>query len=177
MQKRKKSRKGRKKKSSTLILTGTPGTGKSTAAKKLHDKHGFAVFGVNDFVEKGDALEDVSVKIKNAIKGKGGAVIEGHFSHLLGMKGLCIVLRTHPRELERRLKKKKYSEKKIRENLEAEALDVCLIESVQRYKAVYEIDTTHLSPEETAAKIIEITGGKEKKFRAGSIDWSEEFFA
>lgn len=171
------SRKRRKKSSEVIIITGTPGTGKSTASQVLCSRHGFDVLRVNDFFEKEDTLESISEKIKKAVKGGEKVVVEGHFAHLLGIEGNCIVLRTHPHELKRRLEEKKYSEKKTRENLEAEALDVCLIESTQRYKAVYEIDTTSLSPEETAAKIKEIADGKGKKFEAGNIDWSEEFFA
>lgn len=170
------SKKKRKKKS-RIILTGTPGTGKSTAAQELRSKHFFDVLKVNDFFESGDTLEGISRKIKKAVKGRKKAVVEGHFAHLLGIKGICIVLRTHPRELKRRLEEKKYSEKKTRENLEAEALDVCLIESMQRYKKVYEVDTTSLSAKETAEKIKKIAEGKGKKFEAGNIDWSEEFFA
>jgi len=166
--------KKRKKNNRVIVLTGTPGTGKSSAAQELHHCH-FDVIRVNDFVKKNDTLESISGKVKKAIKGKEKTIVEGHFAHLLGIKGICVVLRTHPEVLRRRLEEKKFSARKITENLEAEALDVCLIESTQRYKRVYEIDTTQLTPEETAEKIKKINS-KRKNYSAGRIDWSEDFF-
>jgi len=64
----------------------------------------------------------------------------------------------------------------VKENLEAEALDVCLVEAVERYDEVYELDTTGRSPEETAAAVEEIIKGKGGKYRPGKIDWAEGYF-
>ena len=47
-------------------------------------------------------------------------------------------------KLRKRLAQRKYPEKKIRENADAEALDVCLIETVEAFGPlqILEIDTT-----------------------------------
>jgi adenylate kinase len=109
---------------------------------------------------------------------KGDVVIEGHLAHLLPFTGaVVVVLRCSPAELERRLRRRGFPERKIRENLEAEALDVCLVESLQIHSDVYEVDTTMLKAEQVAARIERILAGEGEDFRPGKIDWSEEFFA
>ena len=62
---------------------------------------------------------------------KKGIIIDSHLSHHLPKKyvDLCIVTKCSLKELERRLKKRKYNKGKIRENLDAEIFDVCLNEA------------------------------------------------
>ena len=71
-------------------------------------------------------------------------ILEGHFSHHFA--DWSIVLRLLPSELEARLEARGYSAEKIRENLEAEALDVILVEAVEICSRVDEIDTTGRAP-------------------------------
>jgi adenylate kinase len=96
-----------------------------------------------------------------------------HLAHLLN-NDITIVLRCSPKELRKRLMRKGYSWKKVIENLEAEALGVITAESLARNKKTYEIDTTKLSKEEIANKIVLIMNGKVKCYKTGRIDWSEE---
>jgi len=84
---------------------------------------------------------------------------------------VAIVLRTSPKVLKDRLAKRGYSEKKIRENLEAETLDVILVEAVEWCDQVHEIDTTQRSAEETADLVTKIIRG-EAKLPPGKIDWT-----
>ena len=74
------------------------------------------------------------------------SILEGHYSHHFAP--WSIVLRLSPRELEPRLENRGYLPEKIRENLEAEALDVILVEAVELSDRVDEIDTTGRSPQE-----------------------------
>ena len=67
-------------------------------------------------------------------------------------------------------------EEKVKENLEAEALDVCLVEAVERFQDVYEVDTTELTPGESATIVEGILKGDNKKYLPGRIDYSEEYF-
>ncbi|MFQ5800524.1 MAG: adenylate kinase family protein [Candidatus Hydrothermarchaeales archaeon] len=166
-----------------ILLTGTPGTGKSTVAKVLSSSTGFKLISINDVVEE-DYLyleEDSRVVDLNKLPKKvrrmirGDCIIEGHLAHLLGIGGMVIVLRTHPKELKKRLEKKGFSKKKLEENLEAEALDVCLIESVERYETVYEIDTTGKEAEYVAGCITRILSGDGEEFSPGKISWLEEY--
>jgi adenylate kinase len=168
-----------------ILITGTPGTGKTTASKLLAERVGAEIVHITDFatddvtegMEGGTKIVDVEKleqKIKNRITGD--AVIDGHLSSHLGLGNLVIVLRTDPKVLESRLEEKGFDEKKIKENLEAEALDVCLIESMERHKAVFEIDTTDKNPEDVVEYILKIINGEGGEFIPGKIDWSEIFF-
>ncbi|MBC7115296.1 MAG: adenylate kinase [Archaeoglobi archaeon] len=168
-------------------ITGTPGTGKSTAAEILRKK-GWRVLNLNEYIEKKGLFEDFDELRESWVvdeeklrehflsigeEGK-NLIVEGHLSHFLPCEKV-IVLRAHPKELERRLRKKGYDERKIRENIEAEALDVILVEALENCEEVHEIDTTSKTPEEVAELIEEIIRGR-VALPPGKIDWSEEVF-
>ena len=70
--------------------------------------------------------------------------------------------------------RKRWTERKIRENVEAEAVDVVLIEAVQSVPQVFEIDTTHRRPKQVGLAIEEIISGEKQKYRVGNVDWSRE---
>lgn len=165
-----------------IALTGTPGTGKSTIADLIDA--GFKVFHVNDLIKDGynDGVDDEKncliadiEKLATFSRGlKGDVILEGHVSHLLPAD-IIIVLRASPTALRKRLKGRGWSEAKVRENVEAEALDIILIESMSLNKKVYEIDTTNMIPMQVRDAVLEIINGTEK-YRPGSIDFSEEAF-
>ncbi|MEE8168878.1 MAG: adenylate kinase family protein [Candidatus Hydrothermarchaeales archaeon] len=168
-----------------VLITGTPGTGKSTVARHLAGKLGYRLIRINelggDVVVGYDAereskildMDKVSEQLKNV---EGDVIIEGHLSHLLSFGDVIIVLRAHPDILRKRLRN--FRKKKLDENLEAEALDVCLIESIKEHgsEKVFEIDTSKKKSEDVAKDIVKILGGKGEEFEPGRIDWSEEFF-
>jgi len=164
-----------------IAVTGTPGVGKTSACSKLK---GMQVFRVYDLVEQFDAVSgydrkrktkevDVAKLAKAVSKMHGDMILEGHFSHLL-KPDLAIVLRCSPRILEKRLRKKGWDEKKVRENVEAEAVDVVLIETLENVPEVCEIDTTDMKSENVARAIERIVSGERQKYRVGHVDWSEE---
>lgn len=165
-----------------IALTGTPGVGKSTVAKIL-ERRGYRVFSVNELAEKfgcilgeeeGSKVVDVDKLAKEVRKvEKDLTIIEGHLSHLL-KPDLAIVLRCNPIELKKRLEERGWSTEKILENVEAEIVDVILIEAMENVKEVYEVDTTNLSPEEVADIVEEILKGGGSKFKPGKIDWISE---
>ncbi len=184
-----------------ILLTGTPGTGKSTVSNLLSDKSDeIRVIRLNDlakadedvcvgFDEKRESkvidIKKLSKKVRELIKSikeieviKGNTLIEGHLSHHLPFGDITIVLRADPKVLEKRLDKKGFSKEKINENLEAEALDVCLVESIENHEKVYEIDTTDKSPRVVKEKILKIIDGKgdECEHLPGKIEWCEDFF-
>jgi adenylate kinase len=98
--------------------------------------------------------------------------VEGHFAHLLPCDKI-VVLRCRPDELGRRLSQRKYRRDKIRENMEAEALDVCLIETVERFdpSQILELDTTGKDAG-TCATVIEKLFRGEIPGSFGGTDWS-----
>ncbi|MBI5253662.1 MAG: adenylate kinase family protein [Euryarchaeota archaeon] len=168
-----------------IIITGTPGTGKTTTANFLSSKINCRCIRISEFadeactgVEGNSKIIDVkklSKKIKKIIQGD--AIIEGHLSHLLGIGDIVIVLRTNPKILKQRLLKQGFKGEKLRENLEAEALDVCLIESLERHSHVYEIDTSEKTPETIVKDVLRILKGETDEYKPGKIDWSEEYFS
>ena len=178
-------------------LSGTPGVGKTSAARIL-EKKGCAVIYLTDLIEANPGFvtgydrrrktkEVDASKIRRFIKReysrafkKQPVLVDSHYAYLLGVD-FNIVLRCSPDELGRRLARKKYAKDKKRENIESEVLDVITIESVAALgkDKVYEIDTTHKTPDAVARAVLEIIrmGGNKKavrKYGTGRIDWSSE---
>ncbi len=167
-----------------LALTGTPGAGKSSAAAHLQDW--FKIVDLNTLVKErfnlgldgGCLVADLAGLEAEINPLRGDVLLVGHFSHLLPVDAV-IVLRTHPPELKRRLEARGYPQAKVQENLEAEAIDVILVEAFERYpETTFEINTTRLKPQETATKILEIKKALEKgepekleHYKPGTLDW------
>ncbi|MEW5936455.1 MAG: adenylate kinase family protein [Candidatus Thermoplasmatota archaeon] len=166
-----------------IALTGTPGTGKTSAAKILRSK-GYRVHEVAELAKRFGAMEmsndggmgvDVE-RLASRLQGmslEGAMIVVGHLSHFLA-PNLCIVLRCSPAELRRRLTVRGYPERKIRMNLEAEAIDLILVEALECCEKVREIDATPLTPAEVADRVEEIVHGKSRGYLPGAVDWSEE---
>jgi adenylate kinase len=89
-------------------------------------------------------FEKINEKNKNNKKIKNGIIIDSHLSHYLPKKyvDLCIVTKCNLKVLKNRLKKKKYSKDKIRENLDTEIFDVCLNEAKENRHKIIVMDTT-----------------------------------
>ncbi|VVB69865.1 Putative adenylate kinase [uncultured archaeon] len=142
-----------------IVITGTPGVGKTTIAKLLSKKTGLKYISANDFLKKYKGIKkhvaDLK-KLKKLSKIKG--IIEGHLCCEVKIHSKIFVLRLDPKILEQRLKKRGYSRKKIYDNLLSEILDYCLIVSEKKYPQVIQINCTKKTPEQIANEII-----KEKK--------------
>jgi adenylate kinase len=100
-------------------------------------------------------------------------IAEGHLAHLLSCDR-TVVLRCRPDVLRRRLESRGYRPGKIDENVEAEALDVILIETLEEQSpsSVLEIDTTDLSVPQCADLVEGFLKGSIPSSH-GNIDWSE----
>ena len=85
------------------------------------------------------------------------------------------MLRASPATLRKRLKDRGWREAKVRENVEAEALDIILAEAIDAHKKVYEIDTTNMTPMQVRDAVLEIIKGTDK-YGPGDVDFSEEAF-
>jgi len=176
-----------------IALTGTPGVGKSTVAALLP----YRVIDINALVKDGlsfgvdeergcleadmeglerrlQELDQVGgLYSKNGLGQEEIIILEGHFSHRFAE--WAIVLRLNPEVLRVRLQERGYPEGKIRENLEAEALDIVLAEAVELCHRVDEIDTTGLSAPEVSELVERIIKG-ELRLPLGQVDWLEGFF-
>jgi adenylate kinase len=164
-----------------IALTGTPGTGKTSIAALL----AYRVIDINAIVKGGLNLgidpkrgcleadmEGLEMKLAEMDTDE-LTILEGHFSHYFADE--AVVLRLAPSELRKRLETRGYSEAKIRENLESEALDVVLIEAVEFCNRVSEIDTTGKTLQEVADLVVKAIR-KEIELEPGQVDWLEVFF-
>ncbi len=161
-----------------IALTGTPGTGKSSVAVELR-RRGYAVTSVVELAklhgciigeEDGELVIDVE---RLAELAKFDGIVEGHLSHLLNAEKV-IVLRCNPLVLKERLIARGWSYEKVMDNVEAELLDVILVEALESCGEVYEIDATNMSVEEVADAVEEIVKGRGKRFRPGRVNWLAE---
>jgi len=166
-----------------VAITGTPGTGKSSSCDVLA-KRGYVVVDLDEIArreglivgrdEKRDTDEvDIDALREGLRIPAKVAFLKGHYSHRMDVN-LAVVLRCRPSVLRARLEARGWSAEKVRENVEAEAIDVILQEAVARLPFVFEVDTTNATPEETAEALLAILQGKTKGHEPGSVDWASE---
>ena len=172
----------------TIFISGTPCTGKTTVSELLAKELNCKLIKINDLAiendfvlgiddDKGYKIIDIEAldeKVSQIIESCDELLIfEGHLSHLCHGADKVIVLRVRPEILENRLRARNYSESKIRENLEAEAMGVCSAEAYEIYGGdISEIDVSDLAVEEIVDNLCSfISGGK--TFSFGEIDFMD----
>lgn len=160
-------------------ITGTPGTGKSAVSAELAAR-GFPVTDLKMTVapyllarddDRGADVVDTDAWAEEFPYTDG--YLEGALAHFLPCDKI-VVLRCRPDVLAGRLGLRGYPEGKIRENCEAEALDVILVETVDMFSSeqIYEVDTTSTDVSSVADMIVAFaTDACPCSF--GKIDWSE----
>ena len=132
------------------VITGTPGTGKSTVAKALRKKLGKKWLLVNDrefckkrkigSIDKKTGELVVSVKklesaLMKEIPKHSNLILEGHlFCEVKLPASLVIVLHSGTKVLEERLRKKKYSELKVLDNVFCEITGYCKSKVLENFK-------------------------------------------
>ncbi|WP_416839491.1 adenylate kinase family protein [Haloferax sp. DFSO52] len=165
-----------------LVVTGTPGTGKTTVTDLVADALDQPVVHLNQLVKdeglwtERDEERDTLVVDLDAVRDRLGdwdGLVESHLAHHLDADRV-VVLRCRPDVLEARLLERGESEAKARENRESEALDVILGEAVEFHgeDVVYEIDTTDRDPQAVADEIVAVADG-EREPSAGTVDFIE----
>jgi len=153
-----------------IIVTGSVGTGKTIVAKKLAKKLGYSYVDVTKLIKENGLYDSVDKKndcvvvdidklnkfLIEIIKLDKKLVIDSHMSHFLPKKyvDLCIVTKCELKTLEGRLKKRKYSKSKIKDNLDCEIFNVCYEEAISAKHKVFVISTTKRLKIEAIAKDI-----------------------
>ena len=158
-----------------IIVTGTPGVGKTAVGKLLAERLGSEFLSLGDLVKKQRLHKgfDRSARsyiidepaVRRMLKGylkdhrEKRIVFETHsFNSILqkthGM--VTVVLRLDPLVLARRLKERNWPKLKIWENVEAELIDLSLYDSLKILgnRGVYEIDATGKSPGNLVREIL-----------------------
>ncbi|MFH1972523.1 MAG: adenylate kinase family protein [archaeon] len=151
-----------------ILFTGTPGTGKSTLAKEFAKKKKWKYIDVNKVIDDNNLIEKYDIErdtfvvdekrlskiLVEMIKKEENLVIDSHMAHYVPKKYVDLVFCTKCdlRRLKIRLESRKYKDKKVRENLDAEIFDVCLNEAMELGHKVIVLDTTH----DSLAKILKL---------------------
>lgn len=165
-----------------IVITGTPGTGKSVIAKKLAALLGLELIDIKRIVRErklavGRQHEVDMRKLAAALRflrAKRGYVIEGHLACELGLPAdFVFVLRTEPRVLKQRLARRGYGARKLNDNLAAELLDYCTQRVEQEYrKKPLELDTSRRPPASSVRLMVQAMRQKKKKLDA--INYSKQ---
>ncbi len=182
-----------------IVISGTPGTGKTSVSKKISEIIETSLISLNElaisekFTLKYDEKRKTHVididkiipyiieQINNLKKENVEyLIIEGHFADIIpdDLINFAIILRCEPDELYNRLKNRGYQIEKIRENIQAEILGNSINYMIQKQikSPIYEIDTSKQNINSIARIILDIIMNKKdvKEYRIGKIDWLEK---
>ncbi|MFA5049923.1 MAG: AAA family ATPase [Candidatus Micrarchaeia archaeon] len=169
-----------------IIITGTPGCGKTTIAKKLSKKTGIELYDCKKLIEKikafkldkNNEMEVLMPKFRNALKKelrkRKSWIIESHLLCEIKLDSdFIFILRCNKKTLEKRLIKRKYAAKKINDNLMVELLDYCYLKSRKNLRGkLFEVDTSQKSVLRCIKDIISAISGKRKSI--DETDYSKE---
>ena len=152
-----------------VAITGTPGTGKTTATGLLETD--LDIVHLNDVIkseglstgtdeERGSLVADMDA-LGEWLAERQDCIFESHLAHNFDADRV-VVLRAHPDTVVSRLRERGDSDSKAYENAESEALDVILSEAVHHHgtENVYEIETTDRDPDAVAAEIAAVVAGQ-----------------
>jgi len=173
-----------------IVVTGTPGVGKTIVSERLAQKLGAAHITVADLVrreritsgydEKRQTLiaddKKLAKRVQQIIgKTRKTVIVDGHFATGIVPRSYVtkvFVLRCHPKQLKQRMVERSFQGAKLRENLAAEILDVCLTDAVNDVGVdkVCEVDTTDKTVDNTINEIVSILRKKEH-CAVGIVDW------
>jgi adenylate kinase len=179
-----------KKPRKVILVTGTPGVGKTTVSNKLASKQDALYIGINALVKKEKLITSIdedrrtliadtkklSKRVQEILKSsEGSIIIEGHYAvDVVPKKDVdtVFVLRRDPSELKDVQEKRGFVGKKLWENLAAEILDVCLLDALSACgeEKVCEIDVSGKTIEEVVEEMTMVLE-KRKDCRSGIVDW------
>ena len=165
-----------------IIITGNPGVGKHTIGKKVSDILKYKILDINKialesgyYEKKKDSIDVDVKKLKTYLKNKitKNSIIIGHLAPYVVSKNQVknvIILRKNPYKLIQVYKKRKYSTKKIAENLGSEILGVISHDSIKKFgkNKSHQIDTTSKTISKISKTILNAIDGK---FENDIVDW------
>ncbi|KAI5806678.1 AAA domain-containing protein [Peziza echinospora] len=146
-----------------IIITGTPGVGKTSHSQLLAERTGLKHLCVNDVVKEKECHEGFDDEFKSYIVDddklldeiedevlQGGNIIDWHVCDIFPKRwiDLVVVLRTDNSLLYDRLAERNYPEIKLQENIDAEIMQVILEEARDSYDEEIVIELTSESTED-----------------------------
>lgn len=162
-----------------ILISGTPGTGKSVVSKLLKEKlgEGYVIFHLSSFLIQNRAYTEYDEERQTYIideekaekllgdffKTHKDVIVETVYPGLVPKADKVIVLRRNPLTLYEELKRRGWSELKVAENVMAEILGSVSEEAKEYFDNYCELDTTNKSWEDVVEKVL--------KGECESVDW------
>jgi len=173
-----------------IVVTGVPGTGKTTVSTLLATELKAEHIELTRLVREGglsqgwDQTRATTIADMKALRhailnivenARAPVIVDGHYSPDVSPREettLVVVLRRAPWVLRDELRARGYSTRKVRENVEAEILGTCHADSLvaQDPAKVLEIDTTREAPEDSVRLIMAALDGEVEPSH-GEVDW------
>lgn len=134
-----------------VVVTGTPGTGKTTVCNRLKE-YGYNTMNLFDFAKENDCIEGMDEERDSLIVNEdklvdvlyrylddqsGILIIDSHYGDLVPKEFVCraFVLSAPIVELKKRLALRLYDTSKVDENVEAEIFQVCWTDALDAFGA------------------------------------------
>ena len=169
----------------SFVITGNPGVGKHTIAKKISKILDIPILDINQIAkdaglfEKSFDTNDVDVnKLSTILETKlvQPSLIVGHMApYVIPTKKIekVIVLRKNPYDLILVYEQRKYSKEKIKDNVGSEILGVILYDSLEQFgtKKIHQINVTFKTIEEVTKNVQDVIQGNEF---SEEVDWLSE---
>lgn len=165
----------------SIVITGNPGVGKHTIAKKISQKMNFSIIDTNilakdsGIIEKQEDTNDVDTqKLANIIKEieLDEKIVVGHLAPYVLEKNqvkIMIILRRNPYHLETVYKERNYSENKIKENVGSEILGVITHDTMEKFEEkAFQVDVSEKNIEQVVEKVLQVIS---KKGNNDQVDW------
>jgi len=176
-----------------IIVTGTPGVGKTTVSKQLAARLNGLHIDLGELVKREKLTSGYDRKRQTLIadmdrlahrlrqiinREKRTLIIDGHYATAVVPKNQVervFVLRRDPRQLKQLLEKRGFTKAKLKENVAAEILDIVLYEATTSIplEKVCEIDATGKTVRDTVKDVLSVYHGHQR-CNVGVVDWIEE---
>jgi adenylate kinase len=167
----------------SIVITGNPGVGKHTITEKIADILELSIVDINKIAknsglfEKNEDTNDVDIeKLEKILEQKISEknIIVGHLAPYVLHKNkikIMIVLRRNPYDLISVYKKRKYSDKKIKENTGSEVLGIIAHDAISKFQEkVFQINISKKTIPETVEKTIDLISSNKGN---EEVDWLE----
>jgi len=161
-----------KRTSPNILITGTPGTGKSTLAEELAARTGLHHVSVGELAKDEQLYDGYDPEYGCPIldddriideleerMSEGGCIIEYHSCEFFPERwfDIVFVLRTDNSILYQRLENRGYTGKKLQENIQCEIFQTILEEARDSYKAEIVHELSSNSPSDMEDNLVRIT--------------------